>query len=302
MKSVFKDAANDRTVKKTLTEGELAGLHECLIRMLGEIAEACAKNDIHPFLIYGNLLGKIRHDGFIPWDDDVDIGMTRADYDKFAEIFDRELGDRYVASTPNGRHKAYYRFIQAGRKGTRRIKGADSVRDEEKPTDHCFIDIMPFDYAPDSPIRRKVKGIRCELLMMIAGCVAFHYDDRIAAVFKRSLKGRIELAGRIALKKVFGFRSADRWYRSIDRAIRYRESDHLVCALGKDYYLGAVYRKEDILPLQETELLGVKVYMPRNPDAVLTRDYGDYRRLPPEDKRQCHSADRIEIDPGIFRA
>ena len=300
MKSVFKDAVNDRAVKKTLTQEELAELHGCLIRMLGEIAEACEKNGIRPFLIYGNLLGKIRHDGFIPWDDDVDIGLTREDYDRFAEIFDGALGDRYVASTPNGPHRAYYRFIQVGRKGTRRIRDAESDQDADKPTDHCFIDIMPFDWAPDNPVLRKIRGIRCELLMMIAGCVAFHCDERRAAVFKKSLKGRIELTGRIVLKRIFGFRSADRWYRKIDKAIRGRESNHLVCALGKDYYLGAVYRREDILPLQETELLGIKVFMPRNPDAVLTQDYGDYRTLPPEDKRQCHSADRIVIDQGIF--
>ena len=203
MKSIYKDVINDESIKKSLTKEELSELHDCLINMFKEISEVCKTNEIKPFLIYGNLLGKIRHDGFIPWDDDVDIGLLREDYERFVKIFDASLSDKYVISTPNGKHKAYYRFVQVGRKGTKRIRDEGSEYDEEDPTSHCFIDIMPFDYAPDNPVWRRLKAFRCEMLMAIAGCVAFTYSSEIAEVFKRTRKGRIEFFCRMIMKKIF---------------------------------------------------------------------------------------------------
>lgn len=63
--------------------------------MTQEIDMVCKKYGIKMFLVGGSLLGAVRHGGFIPWDDDIDFGMKRCDYQKFIEIFDSELGDRY---------------------------------------------------------------------------------------------------------------------------------------------------------------------------------------------------------------
>ena len=63
--------------------------------MLKDVLDVCEKQDLPCFLIYGTAIGAVRHQGFIPWDDDIDVGMLRKDYDRLMEIFDKELGEHY---------------------------------------------------------------------------------------------------------------------------------------------------------------------------------------------------------------
>ena len=70
-------------------------LRKAQIEILDEIVRICKKNNIKYFLNYGTLIGAIRHQGYIPWDDDIDIGMTRIDYDKFTIMASKELSDRF---------------------------------------------------------------------------------------------------------------------------------------------------------------------------------------------------------------
>ena len=70
-------------------------LHQVEMEILDDFVKVCEKHKLRYFLTGGTMLGAVRHSGFIPWDDDVDIGMPREDYDKFIEIGDEALGDKY---------------------------------------------------------------------------------------------------------------------------------------------------------------------------------------------------------------
>ena len=65
-------------------------------QMLKDVLDVCEKQDLPCFLIYGTAIGAVRHQGFIPWDDDIDVGMLRKDYDRLMEIFDKELGELLI--------------------------------------------------------------------------------------------------------------------------------------------------------------------------------------------------------------
>lgn len=97
----------------------LKRLQKAELNILKDFDKVCSRHGIHYFLIGGSLLGAIRHNGFIPWDDDLDIGMTRKDYDKFLKIMPKEMGNQYILATPL-RHDGYCSaVVKLMRKGTK---------------------------------------------------------------------------------------------------------------------------------------------------------------------------------------
>ena len=80
---------------RPISEEELKKLQTCLYDMAVDLDERCRKHGIKLFLVGGSLLGAVRHGGFIPWDDDMDLGASREDYEKLKEIFDEEFSDSY---------------------------------------------------------------------------------------------------------------------------------------------------------------------------------------------------------------
>lgn len=76
-------------------------LQHTILGIYKDLLAVCKKYNLTPYLIGGSCLGAIRHKGFIPWDDDLDVGMSRSDYQKFKKVFKKELSDRYVLNAPN---------------------------------------------------------------------------------------------------------------------------------------------------------------------------------------------------------
>ena len=290
---------------REVTDEELKKIQTCLVHMLAEIMEVCDKYDIKPFIMYGCEIGMIRHDhAFIPWDDDLDLGMIREDYDKFATIMDKELSDRYVISAPLKGHKAWYRFIQLGRKGTKRIGVMTKDRSMKIPTNHVYIDVFPLDNVPEDPEERAKKQKKVNLLEGISGAVLFAknpprelFDD-----FKKVPGGEKELKQRMIGGRLPSFRSVSSWMHAVDRAVRYNgDSDHLVSAMCGGYYNEPYFLKEEILPLHRNKFCGVDVYEVNDPDRYLRHIYSDYMQLPPVSERRNHHAAELEIDEELLK-
>ncbi len=141
----FKRILNDNDNLDIISEDGLRDLKKCLAYMYEEINEACEKHGISLCASNGTALGAVRHKGFIPWDDDLDLAMKREDYNRFGEVYERELKDRYNISYPHGKYNATNRFLQLYRKGTTlKVRGA-----EKYPFQKMYIDIFPVDYVPD---------------------------------------------------------------------------------------------------------------------------------------------------------
>ena len=120
----------------------LRRLQLVLLDMLKDIDSVCRENGIEYFLDAGTCLGAIRHDGFIPWDDDVDLGMRRADYERFLEIAPAALGEGYVVAHPKSDKRVAGMFAKVWRKGT-----VFSTREtvEAGLPQGIFVDIFPYD-------------------------------------------------------------------------------------------------------------------------------------------------------------
>ena len=91
----------EKNKARELQENELKQLHECLLSILKDFIYVCEKYNLHYTLGGGSVLGAVRHHGFIPWDDDLDINMPRKDYERFKNIFANELSDEYELNVPN---------------------------------------------------------------------------------------------------------------------------------------------------------------------------------------------------------
>ena len=122
----------------------LEKLHQVQLQILADFIEVCDKYELPYFVVYGTAIGAVRHHGFIPWDDDIDVAMLRGDYDKFCKVFQKELGQEYNLLTPeiDGRYACTVTHIQ--RKGTKFISEAS----QDLKCEQCiFMDIFPLDYV-----------------------------------------------------------------------------------------------------------------------------------------------------------
>lgn len=129
----------------------IAEYRQYLMRILGEIDRICRKNEIKYFLMYGTLIGAVRHNGFIPWDDDADIVMTRADFNKFRECCKKELGDEFDLVSYMDDSNYGYTFPKLRMKNTTYIIRSEVSRHGRSAG--FFVDIILLDYLSESKVK-----------------------------------------------------------------------------------------------------------------------------------------------------
>ena len=294
-KRILNKVANQRGTRR-LTSYEQELLKTTLLEMTKEIDYVCRRNSIHLFLVGGSLLGAIRHGGFIPWDDDMDFGMIRSDYQKFIHIFDKELGERYYLRCPNSPYPNGNRFMQIFKKGT----VLETAEGNTPLQPMCVsIDIFPYDYAPNSKLYRQIKGIWCNGLMLIASAVTgYVYPNReYKQMMHRSIRGRLIVIIETIIGVLFSWKKPEKWFDTVDCNIQHSKKTHyLTSATGRRHYLGEVFLAEVFFPLKETKFENLMLYAPANPDKYLEHNYGiDYMRLPSAKERESHFIKRIEL-------
>src|SRR5690554_5979187 len=132
---------------------QLAKVHKVQLEIANEVKRICEKNNIKYFMIAGTLLGAVRHRGFIPWDDDLDIGMLRNDYKRFIELAAKELNDTYYLETWYTSSGYGMPFAKIRKNDTRYIEKSSK---DVKCHPGIFIDIFPFDNVPNNKVLRLI--------------------------------------------------------------------------------------------------------------------------------------------------
>ena len=140
---------------------EKKALFGTLLEILDEIDRVCSKNDIKYFAFAGTLLGAVRHKGFIPWDDDIDLLMLRKDYDKFIRRCETDLSSDYALQTTLN-EEGYYKYQARVRKNGTTCFTSTEINKIKKGINipyNCgvFISIFPLDTVPDSRIKRVIQ-------------------------------------------------------------------------------------------------------------------------------------------------
>lgn len=271
---------------------QLKKLQDTLTEMMMDIIRVCEGNDIDIFLLGGSSLGAVRHNGFIPWDDDIDLGMTREAYERFIPVFEKELADRYILNAPNYSRKVLYRFPKILKKDS----FMDTGTTDDPELCKVFVDIFIADHIPDGRLHRLLKGLRCNTLEFISNQVAMceYMDESTKERLRECSPAGFVL--RNAVGKLFSFRSASFWYGKVDKACRYRKKTaQSGLPTGSKHYFGEIFPDDVFLPVTYGEFEGHRVPLLHDPDTYLKNLYGNYMQIPPEEKRQKHFVRTLKL-------
>src|SRR5690554_1182438 len=137
----------------TLSDYELKELHNTLLEIYRDVSAVCDKYGLCLMLGGGSCLGAVRHKGIIPWDDDLDVNMLRADYDKLLRVFNLELSDKYDLVNLNTTKSGQVLHTKIMKKGTRYLQ-TDSYGNNDPQG--IFIDVFPIEALPDNSFYRSV--------------------------------------------------------------------------------------------------------------------------------------------------
>lgn len=254
--------------------------------ILCTVVDFLEKNGLHYILAGGTMLGAVRHGGFIPWDDDVDILMPRADYEALKALIKDDRMIENVRFCLPGDADHLYPFIKA----VDHKYPCEDARIIDSVKLYLWVDIFPLDHFPDDE-KEHAAALRKLLFwkkMLYAGILKKKY-------WKDLYKGNIikqckSMAGRALYTLMGGYpricRLIDRKAMEMDR--RCSDSDHVGDGSWpegmKDYFpVSATF------PTIDCTFETGRFKIPQNYDLYLTLFYGDYMTLPPEEKRVTHS-------------
>lgn len=255
--------------------------------MVKEFVRICDRHGLNYFMAGGTFLGAIRHQGFIPWDDDVDMGMYRDDYDKFLKIAETELSYPYKIQTykNTNSHHYYFSHIIDMRYKVKRLGSLDQ-REE-----YVWIDIFPYDGLPNGFLGNMFY-LR---LLFCRFCYHMAYFDKInIARTDRAIWQKILLKVFHVVYKMIKF-DKKKWIDKIDVLLKsnnLENCDRVMSFMGvklqKEIFPRKIYDDLVTYSFEDVKLKGPKEF-----NVVLHQMYGEYMKLPPENKRNSHPMEII---------
>lgn len=251
-----------------------------MVDILKEVHNICERNGLKYFLDGGTLIGAVRHKGFIPWDDDVDIGMPREDYEKFLEIAKKELPNYLFLQTfeTDDKYDIYQVPCKIRYNGTILIE--KDIAENSEMHNGVYIDVFPYDSLPKKKFMYKLQ--RTLSYNVLKSFIRIREKPE-----KLSIKNRITFTFYKVMRALFPYKRRKKFF---DFLVSWNDVNSPYMAYGLDtIWSEYVYKKEDYFELQKLEFEGNYFYGPKNYDAILTQLYGDYMTLPKEEDRQWHA-------------
>ena len=273
---------------------ELKKTQEVLVEVLKDLLRVCEENNIPIAMEGGTAIGTVRHKGFIPWDDDIDVLLLRKDYDRLLKIMPQALGERFGTDNwlENPDFPAPNACVYA--------RGTVSVPVEMKNCKYRYgvsLGVYPYDNIYDDDKKAKKQLRKCWFFGRLHWLKVLPFPYIPYKGIKRTLIYTACFIAHVLLKlvpKKWIVKKCEQYARECENM----DTKRAAIALAGNPF-STIIEKDKIFPLVDGEFEGIKVKLVNCYDEYLRREYsGDYMQLPPEDKRKNHFP--CELDFGDF--
>lgn len=259
--------------------------HQTLLyEMLYMLDDFCTEHQIRYFLVGGSLLGAVRHQGIIPWDDDIDLGMERNEYERFVSLFEQNTPEGYCLLSIDNTPGFTLPFVKIAKKGTLQREVSKNIPTEGIPVN---IDVLPQDGCPGETKEDAIRYFENQR-NLIQGLIWWRYNEPLSISPKqwrrsfRVLRYRLRYSTLESVKEVYA------------SARQHNVSDTKFYAC----FVNGIYGRGEVQPV--ASVMGELPRLPFGDRTIpvpilwheyLSSLYGDYMTPPPPEKRKRHAED-----------
>lgn len=296
-KDLYMKACMQSKELHAMTDEERTRLQAHLRMMYLEIEKVCNRHNLNMCAGYGTVLGAIRHQGFIPWDDDMDLLMPREDYDKFIQLYADELPDYLKVYAPNSKNGPITRFAKVVDVRTRFLD--PGAADEE--CHGIFIDIFPLEGTSAHRMGIWLKHKVSCFLMLIASSVMQYETSKRDDLYKRLMCSTRAGARTYTIRQwiggLFSYRSANNWLNTVENFTRCKEvkAGYSVPVGGASIKYFQPVAKDIYFPAKKVKFDDIEIYVPKQAEKHCELEYGDWTWIPPVEDRWQHFLKEIRF-------
>ncbi len=252
-------------------------LQSKLVEIMSFFHDVCTKHNIRYYVLGGTCLGAVRHKGFIPWDDDIDVGLPREDYNKLISVLKKNDCKKYYLECPLESKDFVYSYCKLYDTTTTLTENT-----RYKTRRGAYLDIFPLDGAGDTYDEAIKHFKKIEKYNN-------YVSTKVCAInpHRKFYKNAAIIMGRCIPEFLFGWRFAVKKVEALCQTKKFDDCRYVGNMYGN-------WREKELSPrdifgepvLYDFE--GIQVYGPQNADLYLSTLYGDYMKLPPIEKQVTH--------------
>ena len=278
---------NDELVE--LTEKDIKAIQQVLVDIIKDLDNIFKTNNLRYYLGGGSALGAIRHQGFIPWDEDLDINMPRKDCEKLVEIFknNKEINEKYYLCENSYDNEFDVNYLRIKLKGT----SFKEYLYKDYSKDGVFIDIFPVENMYNNPILRKFHGLLVTINLVICSTVRIYEKKEKYLKFKGDKKYTKTIKIKAFIGKLLSFFSLNKWLRiskKIMSSCKNENSKYISVPTGKRHFFGEMYEREDIFPVKYKKFENIELPVANKNEKYMEKMFGDYMKIPKPEDREKH--------------
>lgn len=283
-----------------LTDEETEAIKKVVLEAALDVIALCDENGIPYMLGGGSALGAVRHGGFIPWDDDIDLNIPRKYIPQLIKAIENRYPDKYYIEAPLYTEGYLSSFIQVHRKNT----VFQEYRVQKKEYCGIKLDIFVIENTYNNVVRRNWHGICVQAGLFFLSCYRMYaWRDEFKKLAEGNRKAGCVMFVKRCIGRLFALNPKG-LYRSVQKKMAQcddDDSDYITIPSGRNHFFGELYRRDAFMKTHRVAFEGHMLCVTDDYENYLTRLYGNYMEIPPEEKREHHVLYDLKL-PGEYEA